>query len=254
MTPHLNLSKSDIDYCISQGKEDGLMTSILKWAKICPPWRGSLTRVKLKTMLRRLCWPIVVFCLLFFGCNSRFHHVHWVDDGDTIVLDNGQKIRYLGINAPEIAHDDRPGEPFGEAALKYNLQLVKGKEVRLETDVEKYDRYGRLLAYVFLKDGTFVNLEMVRAGYAYVLFLSPYLHYTSKLLAAQREAMKAHKNIWQVLLKETCAYYLGNKKSHKFHRPDCKYGKKILPSNLVIFKTKWDAFFQGFSPCRSCKP
>ncbi|MCD6320068.1 MAG: thermonuclease family protein [Candidatus Desulfofervidaceae bacterium] len=205
-------------------------------------------------MLKRFCWIIVVFCVLFFACSTHSHYVRWVDDGDTIVLDNGQKVRYLGINAPEIAQDDKPGEPFGKEALKYNLHLVKGKEVRLETDVEKYDRYGRLLAYVFLKDGTFVNLEMVKAGYAYVLFLNPYLHYAHKLLAAQHEAMEARKNIWQVLLEDTCAYYLGNKKSHKFHRPDCKYGKKIFPSNLVIFKTKWDAFFQGFSPCRSCKP
>ncbi len=201
-------------------------------------------------------WIVFFICILLLpcACHSNLHYVRWVDDGDTIVLDNGLKVRYLGINAPEIAHHNRPGEPFGQEALKYNIKLVKGKRVRLETDIEKYDRYGRLLAYVFLKDGTFVNLEMVKAGYAYVLFLNPCLRYASKLLAAQRQAMLVHKNIWQVILKETCPYYKGNKRTHKFHRPDCPSVKDISPLNLVIFKTKWDAFFQGFSPCLRCRP
>ncbi len=213
-------------------------------------------------MLRMKRYPLLFLFFLglcVFGivaCNSYspFYHVRWVDDGDTIVLDNGIRVRYLGINAPEIAHDGHPGEPFGREALRYNIKLVKGKKVRLETDLEKYDRYGRLLAYVFLKNGTFVNLEMVQAGYAYVLFLNPNLRYASSLLNAQRKAMLARRHIWQVLLKDTCPRYLGNKKSHKFHRPDCPYAQNISPLNLVIFKTKWDAFFQGFSPCRSCRP
>jgi endonuclease YncB( thermonuclease family) len=204
-------------------------------------------------MLRKRVFFIFVL-FLCSACHSNWHYVRWVDDGDTIVLDNGLKVRYLGINAPELAHGSQPGEPFGKEALKYNIKLVKGKKVRLETDIEKYDRYGRLLAYVFLKDGTFVNLEMVKAGYAYVLFLNPYLRYASKLLAAQRQAMLARKNIWQVILNDTCPYYKGNKKTHKFHRPDCSSVKDISPLNLVIFKTKWDAFFQGFSPCRRCRP
>ena len=112
-------------------------------------------------MLKHLRLAIFLVLTLCFACDAQWHYVSWVTDGDSIVLENGQRVRYLGINAPEIAHDQRPGEPFGEEALHYNIYLVKHKQVRIETDIEPYDRYGRLLGYVFLKDGTFVNLKMV---------------------------------------------------------------------------------------------
>ncbi len=205
-------------------------------------------------MLRYFRLAIFLVLTLCFACDAQWHYVRWVTDGDSIVLENGQRVRYLGINAPEIAHDQQPGEPFGEEALHYNIYLVKHKQVRIETDIEPYDRYGRLLGYVFLKDGTFVNLKMVKAGYAHVLFLNPHLKYAKKLLAAQRQAMKNKRNIWQVLLKETCDYYVGNTHSHKFHRPVCKYGQRILPTQRILFKKKWDAFYKGYSPCRKCRP
>jgi len=66
--------------------------------------------------------------------------------------------------------------------------------------------------------------------------------------------MKNKRNIWQVLLKETCDYYVGNTHSHKFHRPVCKYGQRILPAQRILFKKKWDAFYKGYSPCRKCRP
>ena len=165
-----------------------------------------------------------------------------------------EKIRYLGINAPEIAYEDRPSEPFGKEALIFNMKLVKRKKVRLETEKESHDCYGHLLAYVFLDSGTFVNEEMVKAGYAYVLFLNPNLKYNSRLLAAQRQAMRKKEKYMEDAIKKTAPYYLGNTSSHKFHRPDCEYGKKIFPSHLIIFKDKWDAYYEGYSPCRRCRP
>ena len=101
-------------------------------------------------------------CLLFFlfhqaSLADTWHTVRWVSDGDTVVLDNGQKVRYIGINAPEVAHDDHIAEPYGEEAKRFNASLVNRKKVRLEFDKERTDRYKRRLAYVFLKNGTFVN-------------------------------------------------------------------------------------------------
>lgn len=205
-------------------------------------------------MIRRIFSIFFILFLLFITSYAEQLRVCWVKDGDTIVLTNGKIVRYLGINAPELGSIKWPEEPYAREALAYNIKLVKGKVVYLETDIEKYDRYGRLLAYVFLKDGTFVNLEMVKAGYAYVLFLKPNLKYRKELLAAQRAAMKKRKNIWQVLLKETCTYYLGNKRSFKFHRPNCELSKMISRKNRIIFKNKWDAFYRGYSPCRWCMP
>ena len=82
-----------------------------------------------------------------------------VVDGDTIELTNGRKVRYIGINTPE------RDQPYYAEATAVNRQLVQGKNVQLELDVETFDRYGRTLAYVWV-DGVMVNLEIVRQGYA----------------------------------------------------------------------------------------
>ncbi|MFA6356488.1 MAG: thermonuclease family protein, partial [Candidatus Omnitrophota bacterium] len=82
-----------------------------------------------------------------------------VIDGDTVVLENGEHVRYIGIDTPE------KGRPYYSEAKRQNEKLVKGRKVRLEFDAGKADRYGRVLAYVY--DGnTFVNEELVRNGYA----------------------------------------------------------------------------------------
>ena len=122
--------------------------------------------------------------------------VKWVNDGDTIHIEKGVRVRYIGVNTPEIAHGDQPAEPYGDAAKKYNIKLVSRKRVRLEYDRSKKDRYGRLLAYVFLKDGRFVNEVMIRSGYAYCLFHNENYKYTDLFLKTQRQAMMSKRGIW----------------------------------------------------------
>jgi micrococcal nuclease len=177
--------------------------------------------------------------------------VKWVIDGDTIVLDDGRHVRYIGINAPEIAHEDQEAEPFGYAAKKYNQYLVGSKKVRLEFDKEKHDRYGRLLAYVFLVNGTFVNKTMIKKGFACVLPRKPNVKYEGILLQSQREAMSAKRGIWGNW-KEKKGEYFGSKKSRRFHLKKCPYGKRIKKRNRIFFKRKWDAFWSGFAPCERC--
>lgn len=123
------------------------------------------------------------------------YQVKWVVDGDTVVLTNGQNVRYIGINAPELEHDGHPAEPFAEEAKRFNALLVNVKEVRLEFDWERTDQYGRTLAYVFLRNGTLVNAEMLSHGYAYLLYHQQNRKYDSILLRSQRQAMSAEKGI-----------------------------------------------------------
>jgi len=82
-------------------------------------------------------------------------------DGDTIevccVFGDRVKVRYIGIDTPEIHHPMKGVEPYGKEAVETNRKLVDGKTVRLEFDVEQRDKYGRILAYVYLEDGTFVD-------------------------------------------------------------------------------------------------
>lgn len=197
-------------------------------------------------------------CLLSFlfqqaSDADSWHRAKWVIDGDTIVINNGRKVRYIGIDAPELAHDDHEAEPYGEEAKRFNISLVNRKEVRLEFDKERNDQYERLLAYVFLKDGTFVNAEILSNGYAYLLYHRPNIKHNSVMLQSQQAAMSAKKGIWQNWT-EHKKNYVANKRSRRFHLPTCPFGKRIKPQNRVVFQKKWEAFWEGYAPAKRCMP
>ncbi|HEY9855697.1 MAG TPA: thermonuclease family protein [Stenomitos sp.] len=116
-----------------------------------------------------------------------------VADGDTItIMTDGQKerIRLLGIDTPE-----KKQPVWGPAAKDFTTKLVMGKDVRVETDVEERDHYGRVLGYVYVGK-TFVNLELVRQGYAMLYTSPPNVAHTDEFVAAQKEAREAGRNIW----------------------------------------------------------
>lgn len=117
-------------------------------------------------------------------------------DGDTIVLVGGERVRYVGMDTPELHHPRKPVQPYAREAWIVNRQLVEGRRVRLEFDVQPRDRYGRTLAYVFLEDGTFVNAELVRQGYAQILTIPPNVKYQDRFLALQREARQQRRGLW----------------------------------------------------------
>ncbi|MCP4681374.1 MAG: hypothetical protein GY864_03475, partial [Desulfobacterales bacterium] len=125
-----------------------------------------------------------------------FHEVKYVYDGDTIRLDNGEHVRYLGINTPETARKDKAAEFMAQPAREFNRKLVENARVRLEYDREKRDRYGRLLAFVFLENGDMVNALMARKGFAHVMSKKKNLKYRDLLLDLQRKAMKEKIGIW----------------------------------------------------------
>ena len=141
--------------------------------------------------------------------DKEIHHVTYVFDGDTIKLDNGEHVRLIGIDAPE-AHDndkltrdvahrhvDRHVQlAMGQKAARYARGLLSGQDVRLVYDVEPRDRYHRLLAYVYLMDGTFVNEQIIREGYAYPLTIPPNVHYAHKFKQCFDEAREQKKGLW----------------------------------------------------------
>ncbi len=122
-----------------------------------------------------------------------------VVDGDTIhVRINGriEKVRYIGINTPEIHHPTKGEQPGGREAAAVNGALVSGKRLRLELDVQARDRYGRLLAYVWIGD-VMVNAELVRLGYAQVMTIPPNVRYQHLFLKLQRDAREARRGLWR---------------------------------------------------------
>jgi micrococcal nuclease len=104
-----------------------------------------------------------------------------VIDGDTIEIEGGQTVRYIGIDTPE------KGEYFFEEATAKNSELVLGKEVRLEKDVSETDQYGRLLRYVYVGD-LFVNAELVRLGYAREAYYPPDTMHSDEFLRLEKYA------------------------------------------------------------------
>jgi micrococcal nuclease len=207
-------------------------------------------------MKQRIVITVLILILFLWqqtGSADSGYQVKWVADGDTVVLQDGQRVRYIGINAPELASDEHDAEPYAEASKKFNARLVDRKKLRLEFDKERFDQYKRLLAYVFLKDGTFVNAEILSNGYAYFLQSRPNLKYDSILLQSQRSAMSAKRGIWQYW-KEIKNAVVGNKSSRRFHLPNCPYGRKIKPQNRIVFQKKWDAYWAGYAPAKRCQP
>ncbi|MBW1889727.1 MAG: thermonuclease family protein [Deltaproteobacteria bacterium] len=196
---------------------------------------------------------ILLFILLFPAhlAAQETVPVKYVIDGDTIILNNGKKVRYIGIDAPEIAHGNSPAEHFGDAARTFNSQLTGSAGVYLEYDREPRDRYGRHLAYVFLSDDTFVNQRLLFSGLAIFLYKPPNLKYAEILLQAQRTAMSGKKGVWKSWI-ENPRSYLGNRKSKRFHLPGCPYGKNTAQQNRVSFKNRWDAYWKGYAPCKKC--
>ena len=198
---------------------------------------------------------ILIWCSFAFSGQAlwadSWYQVRWVDDGDTIVLRDGRRVRYIGINAPEIQHKEQQAEPFGYNAKRFNKKLVHRQSVRLEFDFEKKDQYGRTLAYVSLGDGPFVNAKMVFEGYAFFLYRRPNLKYNSILLQSQRDAMRANKGIWLKWWEQE-ATYVGNKQSKRFHLPSCPFAKKIKSGNRILFSKKWSAFWAGYAPAKRC--
>lgn len=132
-----------------------------------------------------------------------YYKVKWVSDGDTFWINDGsekgQKIRLIGIDAPEsVDYGDKLKEEFGEESHYFADSLLKGKKVRLTYDIVKYDKYGRTLAYAFLEDGTFVNQKIISHGYAVTFNYAPNLRYAREFNIAEDSAVEHNLGLWRL--------------------------------------------------------
>jgi micrococcal nuclease len=133
------------------------------------------------------------------GARSLEGVVVKVVDGDTIHVRLGarlEKVRYIGVNTPEVHHPGQGEQPGAQVAWDVNRRLVAGRQVRLELDVQERDRHGRLLAYVWV-GSTMVNAELVGRGYAQVLTVPPNVRYRGLFLRLQREARESGRGLWR---------------------------------------------------------
>jgi len=131
---------------------------------------------------------------------SQHRTIKRVVDGDTLVLENGERVRLIGVDTPETKHPNKPVQRFGKEATAFTQKMVQGKSVRVEFEqgyapTGHKDKYGRTLAYVFLEDGTFLNAEIVKQGYGHAYTRFPF-RYLKEFRQLEREAREQGKGLW----------------------------------------------------------
>ena len=119
-----------------------------------------------------------------------------VVDGDTVDLADGTKVRFVGINAPESVDPHRPVQPYGKEASAYVKSLLQGKEILLQPGRTPRDKYGRLLAWVWLPDGRLVNALLVQEGYAQTYTFKDNPDHAELIQACEQEARQANRGLW----------------------------------------------------------
>lgn len=150
---------------------------------------------------------------------TRFlQQISKVYDGDTVILKNGERVRLLGINAPEIESRYRTSEPGGIQAKLWLQEKLQNQSVHLQYDEEKYDRYKRLLAHVFLPDGKHLNAALLENGLAVLSIMPPNLRYSDKLISAQQRAEKQKLGIWSMPKYQPLPISKITNKSRGWHR------------------------------------
>lgn len=188
-----------------------------------------------------------------------------VIDGDTFAVDDGEKIRLIGIDCPE------SGRWYADQATALLDSLLSDKELRFEYGNDRNDRYGRTLAYVYVDDTLLINLELIKRGVATALLRYPHGR-EAQFLDAELIARRAGVGMWgstSAGLKTTAAAVLPQtevaptlpkrepidetvyitKSGSKYHRAGCSYLKK---SKIPI--SKKDAIARGYTPCSKCRP
>jgi len=167
-------------------------------------------------------------------------------DGDTLDLNSSDRVRFSGINTPET------GECYYQEAKDKLKSLVLNKEVYVERDITNGDKYGRLLRYIYVEN-VLVNSVLVQGGYArvYDKYASDTKRY-SELKQIELIAKNNSLGIWNCTDAKADCMYVGSKTTKTYHKPDCKWAKRIKPENLICYKSEEEV--KDLTPCGTCNP
>ena len=203
---------------------------------------------------------VLVAAIFFIGSAAAeqyfFDRVLFCIDGDTVVLSDRRKVRLAGIDTPEKASSRTPAQYYAREAHELTRQLVLHRNVRVvPVSGNSKDRYGRLVAELFLSDGTSVNERLLQKGAAYF-----YDHrdvpnsMRTRFLAAQNTAIKQRNGFWKRMLERSEARdsYIGNRNSRRFFSVSCSRRVHIARKNRLVFPNLEAAFTHGYAPVRSC--
>lgn len=176
-----------------------------------------------------------------------------VVDGDTIYLDNGEKVRFVGVNTPE-----RGVEGY-ITSKNFVQKLCLNKEVGLDIDDSKHsDKYGRTLAVVIV-DGKNVNEMLLKEGLAEIMYMPPSEFYpydwaNSDTHVANTDSSSSTSSSTSDSSSSSSGSYVGNSNTGKFHVSGCGSVNKMSEKNKVFFSSRDEAVNQGYVPCKKCNP
>lgn len=197
---------------------------------------------------------IAIMFILVSACAFAADRVKYCYDGDTFILESGEKVRLAGIDTPEVGHNGERNQYYAQKSRQMLMDLVQGKNVQLQS-VGASASYGRSVVEVLLQDGRSVNEILVREGAAYFYYHKDLpKSYAQKLLKAQNQAIKEKKGMWAGVLAKgkSQELFTGNRNSKRFFSQDCKELQSVSKKNYVPFKNLTEAFEAGFAPVRAC--
>jgi micrococcal nuclease len=227
-------------------------------------------------MIARRLVPLLT--LFFFSlplAGQPWRTVERIVDGDTIVLDGGEKVRLIGVDTPETVDPRKSVEYFGKEASEFTKRSAEGKRVRLEYDWQRTDKYGRTLAYVYLESGAFLNAEIIKQGYGHAYTQFPF-KYMEEFRGYEKQARESACGLWAenpaapvtaeagattaqavpaalkvdpapVERSVTETVYV-TRTGVKYHRASCRYlARSQIPMALADAAAR-------YSPCSVCRP
>jgi micrococcal nuclease len=150
-----------------------------------------------------------------------------VIDGDTFVLTDGEIIRLIGVDTPELALRDSPAQYYSQEAKAYLKALIEGKDVTLRSDQRGRDRYGRTLAYAHVGQRTFINLEIVRQGFGFVYTRFPF-DYMDEFLKEEKRVREGKRGLWARDLAQEGLRLVRHSDAGKH------YGERVMVTGKVV--------------------
>jgi micrococcal nuclease len=213
--------------------------------------------IMIRTLFQRICFAILAGVLAALApgradADGAHGRVSAIVDGDTIHVDidgHSTVVRLLGVDAPELHDRNDPAgrpQPFAHAAADFTRRMLAGRRVRLEFEPhDRFDRYGRTLAYVFLDDGSFFNGELLRQGYAHA-YTGYAVRHRAELDADETVARRARRGLWATAATPLAEPIIANRKSGIYHLPGQAHYHDVAESNRIYFQTEDAARAAGF--------
>lgn len=202
-------------------------------------------------------------CLIGLGAcansvsDTELYKVKKVIDGDTLILKNEEKVRFVGINTPELGHGKFRDEPLANQARKFVKSKIEGKFIQLKRAEEKKDRHGRWLAHVYTKEGANIQVQVLERGLGFAVAVGDNLGYLDEYLIAERKARAAKKGVWGDAFFAPISAKKGAGGKQRGYRQVIGKVKRVSRSRnnqtlhmegdfrVLIHRENWKKFFKG---------